>query len=61
MLNNVLTAWSHSQSKAFADKFKCHGCVKEDGGGGWGQRHDPLLRPPAARMSRFGIVQYNAM
>lgn len=25
MLNNVLTAWSHSQSKAFADKFNCHG------------------------------------
>ena len=28
MLNNVLTAWSHSQSKSFAAKFKCHGCVR---------------------------------
>ena len=27
VLNNVLTAWSHSQSKAFADKWNCHGCV----------------------------------
>ena len=27
MGNNVLTAWSHSQSKSFADKWNCHGCV----------------------------------
>lgn len=25
MMNNVLTAWSHSESKSFADRFKCHG------------------------------------
>jgi drug/metabolite transporter (DMT)-like permease len=25
MLNNVLTAWSHTESKRFADKFNCHG------------------------------------
>ena len=66
MLNNVLTAWSHSQSKSFADKFKCHGWVA-------GMRVStspqpeltpapscaPLPRPPSS--ASFGIVQYNAM
>jgi hypothetical protein len=27
MMNNFLTAWSHTESKVFADKFNCHGCV----------------------------------
>ena len=25
MVNNFLTAWSHTESKVFADKFNCHG------------------------------------
>ena len=25
MINNVLTAWSHTESKKFADKHNCHG------------------------------------
>ncbi len=28
MVNNFLTAWSHTESKVFADKYNCHGCVR---------------------------------
>jgi len=29
MMNNFLTAYSHTESKVFADRFNCHGCVSK--------------------------------